>query len=123
LLLPAVQAAREAARRTQCKNNLKNVGLSCLNHHDALKMVPTGGSHWGIRIEMYVENGQPFGPKKQGLGWGYQILPYLEQGAMRGLIKQSQLQDNVVPMYICPTRGGPRKIINGVGSTVLTDYA
>jgi len=123
LLLPAIQAAREAARRTQCKNNLKNVGLSMLNHHDSLGMFPTGGSHWGIQIEDYVAGGQPLGTKKQGLGWGYQLLPYLEQGAVQGLVTQSQLQDTVIPMYNCPSRRPPTRVINGNGSTVLTDYA
>jgi prepilin-type N-terminal cleavage/methylation domain-containing protein/prepilin-type processing-associated H-X9-DG protein len=123
LLLPAIQAAREAARRTQCINNLKNVGLSMLNHHDTVGMFPTGGSHWGIRMEEYIENGRAMGTKKQGLGWGYQLLPYLEQGAVKNLVTQATVQDNVIPMYSCPSRRPPTRIINGNGPTVLTDYA
>ncbi len=127
LLLPAVQAAREAARRAQCKNNLKQIGLAMQNHHDALKMFPTGGSHWGIHIQDYVENGRPLGTKKQGLGWGYQILPYLEQNPLRNIISQAQLQDNVVSIYHCPSRRPPTRIIHIVNNvdvpTILTDYA
>ena len=48
--------------------------------------------------------GKPFGPDKQGLGWGYQILPYLEEGALQGLTTQVQLQAAVVPLYVCPSR-------------------
>jgi len=77
LLLPAIQSAREAARRMQCKDNLKNIGLACLNHHDTYKVFPTGGLHWTVLFGNFIQNGRPLGPDKQGVGWGYQILPYL----------------------------------------------
>jgi prepilin-type processing-associated H-X9-DG protein len=123
LLLPAIQAARESARNSQCKNNMKNIGLAMMNHHDSMRKFPTGGSHWGIRMEQYVENGRPVGTDKQGLGWGYQLLPYLEQGAIKNLVTQAQVQDNVIPIYSCPSRRPPTRVENGVGVTVLTDYA
>jgi prepilin-type N-terminal cleavage/methylation domain-containing protein len=124
LLLPAIQAAREAARRTQCKNNLKQIGLALLNHHDTMKFFPTGGSHWGARVEDYVENGVPLGAAKQGIGWGYQILPFIEQGAVRGIVTKAQLQGVVLPFVNCPSRRGVTRIINGEGtSAALTDYA
>lgn len=125
LLLPAIQAAREAARRTQCKNNLKNLGLGLLNHHDSLGMFPTGGAWWGATIEFFSDGGKPVGTKQQGLGWGYQILPYLEQGAMKNITTQAQLRDTSVPIFSCPSRGGGnRRTGGGVGeSTVQTDYA
>jgi prepilin-type N-terminal cleavage/methylation domain-containing protein/prepilin-type processing-associated H-X9-DG protein len=77
LLLPAVQAARESARRLQCTNNLKQWALGAMNHEAAYGWFPVGGSTpaWGWYI------GDPdlgFGDKQVG-GWIYNTLPYVEQ--------------------------------------------
>ena len=104
LLLPAIQSAREAARRSQCKNNLRQIGLAIHNHVSSLRVFPTGGSGSFPKIENFVANGKPFGTDKQGLGWAYQILPYLEEGAIVGLVTQVQLQAAVLPLYVCPSR-------------------
>ena len=104
LLLPAIQAAREAARRTQCKNQLKQIGLGTLHHADTFRVFPTGGAGPSVDIANYVANGRPFGPDKQGLNWTYQILPYLEEDAIRGITTQAQLQAAQVPLYVCPSR-------------------
>ena len=80
LLLPAVQAARESARRQQCSNNLKNIALAAQNHHDAHKICPTGGWGWfwvGDADRGYDE-GQPG-------GWIYNLLPYMEQKQLHDL--------------------------------------
>src|ERR1700691_2989969 len=67
LLVPAVQKVREAAARTQCTNNLKQIGLACHGYHDANKRLPQG----------YVVNttNQP----SPGWGWSVLILPYIDQ--------------------------------------------
>jgi prepilin-type N-terminal cleavage/methylation domain-containing protein/prepilin-type processing-associated H-X9-DG protein len=74
LLLPAVQMAREGARKAQCANNLKQVALAALQHEEVNKSYPSGG--WG-----YWWVGDPdrgFGRQQPG-GWLYSVLPYLEQ--------------------------------------------
>jgi len=68
LLLPAIQAAREAARRTQCNNNLKNISLGLQNYHDTYKTFPMGAMHTGTRAVASL-----------GPSWQYGILPFMEQ--------------------------------------------
>jgi prepilin-type N-terminal cleavage/methylation domain-containing protein len=78
LLLPAVQKIREAASRLSCQNNLKQIGLAFHHHHDVLNGFPTGGWQW-FTPPAYV-NGQALTGNNQRAGWGFQILPYIEQG-------------------------------------------
>ena len=76
LLLPAVQAAREAARRSSCTNNMKQLGIALHNFHDTFNRFPPGGAR----------DQQPFGTHATGGGWGSSwkvyILPYIEQNAI-----------------------------------------
>lgn len=82
LLLPAVQAAREAARRSQCSNSLRQIGLALHNHVSAHRVFPVG-----------VAFGAPPGPDKggrpyNGKGWIIDVLPYLEEQALFDLFQQ-----------------------------------
>jgi prepilin-type N-terminal cleavage/methylation domain-containing protein len=137
LLLPAIQAAREAARRTQCKNQLKQIGLAIQNHVDSHGVFPTGGAVIYPNIKNYVvgtpdgngevPGGKPLGPDQQGLGWAYQILPYLEEDALHGITTQDQLQAATVTLYVCPSRRSASQAqttANVEGKQVfLIDYA
>lgn len=124
LLLPAVQAAREAARRTQCVNQLKQMGLACQNLANTYNVFPTGGDKRWPNIENYVSGGKANGPKTQGLGWAFQILPYLEENAIHGLTTQAALDEVTVGAYYCPSRRGPNRNTSGSGpATFRMDYA
>ncbi len=84
LLLPAVQAARAAARRTNCVNNLKQIGLAIANYESALGVFPpayvgdprASGTAFGVSYPDDNRNGAP------GFAWGTLILPYLEQAPL-----------------------------------------
>ncbi|HEX7375744.1 MAG TPA: DUF1559 domain-containing protein [Pirellulales bacterium] len=111
LLLPAVQAARESARRAECQNHLKQFGLGALNHHDINKYFPSGGWGW----EWTGDPNRGVGKLQPG-GWCYSILPFLEQqplwqqaAGLRGaslFTANANTASSTLPLFYCPTRRG-----------------
>jgi prepilin-type N-terminal cleavage/methylation domain-containing protein/prepilin-type processing-associated H-X9-DG protein len=121
ILLPAVQAAREASRRTQCRNNLHQIGIALHNYHDTFLMFPPG---WiGVTNYQLDVNGG------SGLAWSSLILPQIEQYAAAFQSKEKNgaapplnpkvaitdpsdatLQPYVIPLYRCPSDPGPGSV-------------
>lgn len=106
-LLPAVQSARESARRTQCANNLKQLGLALHNHHVAYKRLPPDLSE------------SSFNEGYSAWTWGTMILPFVEQDALwESLDMKSRPMDapnagrlaELLPLFRCPSEVGPRVI-------------
>jgi prepilin-type N-terminal cleavage/methylation domain-containing protein len=110
LLLPAIQAAREAARRLECKNHLKQIALGCLTHESSLRFFPTGG--WGWRWIGDPDLG--FGKRQPG-GWVYNILPFIEMKSLHDAGKgipygsatktdaSRSIYETPVSLFNCPT--------------------
>jgi prepilin-type N-terminal cleavage/methylation domain-containing protein len=136
LLLPAVQKIREAANRMSCTNNLKQFGLAFHNHHDTFGTLPTGGEHWSFAPD-YQNVGSPKVGIDQRAGWGFQILPFIEQdNAYKGGggTTVAQCQINVIGQkiktFFCPSRRAPEAFSTdawygppGSYMHAMTDYA
>jgi prepilin-type N-terminal cleavage/methylation domain-containing protein len=112
MLLPAVQAAREAARKLQCQNNVKQLALACLHHENATGRFPCNG--WGWSWTADADRGNDW---RQPACWLYNILPHIEQQSLHdlGLGKgdwnsPEKMAANIerltvpVPVFYCPTR-------------------
>jgi prepilin-type N-terminal cleavage/methylation domain-containing protein len=113
LLLPAVQAARDAARRMQCQSNLRQIAIAAHNHHQAFGFFPSAG--WGYRWVGDPDRG--VGASQPG-GWTYQLLPFLEEASVRELGRDGRPDEitpeqragaaaarrRVLSIYICPSR-------------------
>ncbi len=116
LLLPAVQKVRESAARLECQNNLKQMGLAFHNHHDTYGVFPSGGGAW--TSDRSWVGSIPAIYQSQNWGWGYQILPFVEQqnlwiipagAATGGGVPSGDITvaSTSVKIYNCPSLRGP----------------
>ena len=125
LLLPAIQAAREASRRTKCSNNLRQIGLGFQSHHDTFRTFPSGGLAWSSP-RTWLSPGVPAGAGSQAWGWAYQVLPYIEQNVVWENPIDSQVPGTAIPTYSCPTLRAPTTFLyNQAGfneNRVMADY-
>jgi prepilin-type N-terminal cleavage/methylation domain-containing protein len=116
ILLPAVNMAREAARRSQCRNNIKQISLGLMTHIETHRYLPSGG--WGYEWQCHPDRGS--GLDQTG-GWAYSILPFIEEKGLYTLgsgvgkdnetstiLKDGNRTRAQTPMSIwnCPTRRG-----------------
>ena len=126
LLLPAVQQAREAARRSTCKNNLKQLGLALHNYHDAHRAFPPS------RLDPKVEIEDNAGNDSSYHSWTTMILPYIDQGniynnmnynsAWSALVNRPMVSRQI-PVFACPsTPGDNRKDPHWVVGAAAGDY-
>jgi prepilin-type N-terminal cleavage/methylation domain-containing protein/prepilin-type processing-associated H-X9-DG protein len=116
LLLPAVQKVREAAARTKCQNNMKQIALACHNYHDVRGYLPPGGSN-AAGVASACTNSPAC--RETEWSWAYQILPYIEQQALHQNTNVNTVRNTVIPIYYCPTRRSPQ-LYNG---HAMIDYA
>lgn len=128
LLLPAVQQAREAARRSTCRNNLKQIGIALHNYHDTHQMLPP----------VVIAGDAPANPgcagwiRHSGYSWRLMILPFVDQSPLYNMVDMNvglhgctggdralvnQIRDTRIPIYECPSDASPR-----VGTEAPTNY-
>jgi len=119
LLLPAVQQAREAARRMQCKNNLKQLGLALHNYADTYRSLPMGCTV-DLSVSSTGNNGS----------WGVhgRVLPFIEQGNLADVVDITQAWDGQmaidklkVPVFACPSDPGAGRIREVGGNSTYAD--
>lgn len=127
LLLPAVQAAREAARRTQCSNNMKQMGLGAHNFQGTYGYLPGGARDGHTEYDWNCCNSR----HSSGWSWMFQILPFVEQTPLYELGKSGDSTDNIAnpnhaavagsftPIFNCPTRRG----VQAISGVYRADYA
>lgn len=127
LLLPAVQMARESARRMKCSNQLKNFGVAIYNYEDTHKSFPIGHMFRGP-----FDGSAADGTGGTGFGWGSAILPFIEQSALYGQFdfnlpitntspsRNLTLAQTHLPIFTCPSDLKPKNFTDGAVTNSAT---
>jgi prepilin-type N-terminal cleavage/methylation domain-containing protein len=114
LLLPAIQATREMARKTQCQNHLHEIGIALLTYHNDRQAFPTGCVEWR----------SPANPTQRQLAWSVFLLPYLDEQPLLDSLKLSLPFDSpenslaasrVIPVFVCPSGARGTQLESGRG--------
>ncbi len=115
LLLPAMSMVREAAHRSSCGNNLRQIAIAFDLHHERNHSYPSGG--YDYSTVPAFQNGRPLTVPAQEAGWAYQILPYLDaQNTWQGNGGANDTERALIaigtpiPIYFCPSRRGPMTV-------------
>jgi prepilin-type N-terminal cleavage/methylation domain-containing protein len=129
LLLPAIQAAREAARRAQCTSNLKNIALALQNYHDVKKELPAAFQYPHVKDLPSASSFTPLTDTRMFWNWAINILPYLEESALADSFQIATLQrlyDSTndvnrdergveIGVMLCPSDEGRGNLFQGSG--------
>ncbi len=116
LLLPAVQFARESARRTQCSNNMRQIGASMHLHHDTMRHLPPGALDAANLNDAYRRYNVPAGVEH---GWAIFIMPYMEQEQLWNMYKlqfdwrapeNREPREVIITTFLCPSSPEGRRL-------------
>ncbi len=128
LLLPAIQRVRESANMVACTNNLKNIGQGIVNSlGDRNNSFPTGGGDLlyagnpmprsgPLASPAPTASGVPAGREFQDWGWGYQILPFIDQDPIWRNANDANIVTTRISTYFCPSRRNPQSVNNSLGA-------
>ena len=115
ILLPAVQGARAAARRTQCQNNLRQIGIGLQSHHTTMNAFPVGVTEW---------RGFGGSPERRQIAWSARLLPFVEQQNVFDQLdletafdskENAEAAATILPIYICPSSRRSDRLVQGRG--------